>query len=258
MGFMNAVTKFTKTAGRKLAKASPAILTGMSVTSMVAAVGSAIKVTPEAKARIDNLHQQYGDQKVPPMEIVKAVGPLYGPTAGFMILSGASAIGSQSISSRRQAALEAAIGTFSATMEKYQDKVIETFGAEKESNMRQKIDADAVKDAPLDDRLILQTGYGHELCYDKFSGRYFYCDPETIRRAFNDLNRNLINYNCCSVNEFYDFLNLEHAGFGDVLGWNSDCFEVQPSFSTQMAPGNRACLVMGFLTPPKANYDVRW
>src|SRR5699024_6306742 len=60
------------------------------------------------------------------------------------------------------------------------------------------------------------------LCYDMFSGRFFQSDIESIRRAENQFNKNLIHHNYGSVNELSSLMGIGGVGAGEDMGWNSD------------------------------------
>jgi hypothetical protein len=208
---------------------------------------------------MEALHAEYGDD-IPKEERAREIFMVYWPTAAMGVLSASCAIGAQSMNSRRQGALEALYISAGNTIAEYQKKVIETIGEKRAENFTSEMDNDILKKnpPPVDDSMIARTGNGNELCYDRFSGRYFYSDMESIRRAFNDANRDLLRYNSVSVNEFYDCMNLDHTDAGYMLGWNVDCHEIQPAFSSQLAPNGKSCIVFGFATPPKTNYYQGW
>ena len=94
------------------------------------------------------------------------------------------------------------------------------------------------------------------MCFDYMSGRYFESDIEAIRKAENELNKQMLHdlYGYASLNEFYDALGLDRVGMGDQLGWNVNHL-VDLSISSQISDDGRPCIVVGHDNAPKYNYD---
>ena len=97
------------------------------------------------------------------------------------------------------------------------------------------------------------------LCYDQLMDRYFHSDPESIRKAVNDLNYELINGPgmWVGLNEFYEKLGLDPAQIGEELGWTIDN-RIDVSFSSMLSNNNIPCLVMRFSTSPVADTTRRY
>ena len=88
--------------------------------------------------------------------------------------------------------------------------------------------------------LLFEKGYsniitdkGNTLCFDSLSGRYFKSDIDKIKRAVNNLNRELTYDMYVSLNDFYDELDLDHTKIGDELGWNLDDGLIDVYFGSQ-------------------------
>lgn len=88
---------------------------------------------------------------------------------------------------------------------------------------------------------------------DGFSGRYFTSTMERIRKAQNDLNYKLLNEVYASLNDLYEYLDLDPIGAGDELGWTSN-HQLDLSFSSTLTEGGHPCLVINFRNEPLANY----
>lgn len=59
------------------------------------------------------------------------------------------------------------------------------------------------------------------MCYDSYCGKYFYSNIVSLERAINCVNRDIMNYDMCSLNEFYSYLDKEGADIGNIVGWTS-------------------------------------
>lgn len=65
---------------------------------------------------------------------------------------------------------------------------------------------------------IEYTGNGSVLCYDQFSGRYFYSSPDDVHKAIEIYTKDLEDYGLSSVNEFYELLGMAPSKMGDIFG----------------------------------------
>lgn len=63
------------------------------------------------------------------------------------------------------------------------------------------------------------------MCYDSYSGRYFYSNIVSLERAINYVNRDIMNYDYCSLNEFYSYLDKDGSDFGNIVGWTTKEYE---------------------------------
>lgn len=236
-------------------KNAPSILTGLAVAGVVTTVVLAIKATPKADEAFKEVTEK---EEVTKLEIVKAVVPHYIPT----IISGSATIacmvGSHTISLKRQAALASLYSISETALKKYEDKVVEKIGEKKNTEIKDEIRQDMVGSYRVVDNELIPTGKpGETLCFDAFSGRYFYNDMESIRSAINDLNYCLMSDMWVSLNELYYAIGLNGIKLGDELGWNVDHM-IEPEFTSSLV-GGEPCLVLDFHrnSHPIARYDYK-
>jgi hypothetical protein len=105
----------------------------------------------------------------------------------------------------------------------FQDKTKEIAGPKKAQEIADSVKAEHIKEAPPEKvPTVLNTGHGTTLCLDDQSGRYFYSNPEDIRKAFNIINKRIMDEYYVSLNELYDELGLPPITLGDDLGFNVD------------------------------------
>ena len=102
---------------------------------------------------------------------------------------------------------------------------------------------------------MIITERGNTLCYDAVSGRYFKSDIDKLKKAANELNRQMRDEMYISLNDFYYEIGLNPVSIGDELGWNIDQGYIDLSFSSQLADDGTPCLVIEYHIAPR--YDFR-
>ena len=239
-------------------KNSPTILTGTGVATMILAVVQGIAATPKAMRSIQRMKDELRVDKLTPLQTVKASWKYYIPTAVTMVASGASIIGASTIHTRRNAALLTAYTVAETTLRSYGEKVIETIGEQRESNLRDRVEEEVRKEIPVkEEKQIILTGDGDYLCFDQFSGRYFRSNIEKIRRVENALNKRLMSEMTVALNELYCEIGLQPIQAGHDLGWNVDKGLIDIRFTAVKATeyNDEPCLCISFEVDPM--YDFR-
>lgn len=130
-------------------------------------------------------------------------------------------IGSHVISEKRATVLAGLVSSSEALLVKYQDKVIEQFGENKERALRDSIAEDDIRNAPPIKEHIQETKYGYDrdVFKDLRTGRYFWFDIERLRTVENDILSLLNHGERVTLNEFYEMLGLGAVEDGEFLGW---------------------------------------
>lgn len=180
------------------------------------------------------------------------VWKLYLPAAGSAAFTITAIIFSHHVSTRRAAALASAYAITERAFEEYQEKVTERMGEKKEREIRDEINQDRLNRDPVSKREVIIVN-GNVLCYDKLTGRYFQSDHESIRKAVNDINEQIIHSHYASLGDFFDKIGLEPVGLSEELGWNLDKM-LKIDYSTAMSDDNRPCLVLEYEVSPARNY----
>ena len=189
-----------KTICSGLVKHSPAILTAFGITGMIGTTVLAVKATPKALDLIENKKEELDKDKLTVVETMKATWKCYVPAAITCATSAACLIGASSVHTKRNAALATAYKLSESALIEYRDKVVETIGEKKEQSVRDAIAKDHVEKNPVTNNEVIITDKGYTLCYDELSGRYFYSDIEKIKKAANELNRQMLNDMYVSLN----------------------------------------------------------
>lgn len=241
---------------RKFAsKRSPEILTGIGIAGMITTTILAVRATPKALELIEEKKEEESVDELSSFEVVKAAWKPYIPAMVTCVASTACLIGASSVNTKRNAALATAYKLSETALSEYRDKVVETIGEKKERIVRDKVAEERVKKNPVSKNEVIVTGNGKTLCFDPISGRYFMCSIETIKRAENELNKQMLHdiSGYVSLNEFYDELGLDHTSVGDDLGWNTDQL-IDINFSSQLNDNGEPSVVLDYLVAPKYDY----
>lgn len=257
------LTKIVKTVQKAAKKHSPEILTGLGIAGMVTTVIMAVKATPKALQKIEEAGEErykndMENETFTPMttvDKVKVAWRCYVPAAVVGVASIGCLVGASSVNVRRNAALATAYALSESTLKEYQEKVVEQIGEKKEREVRDAIAKDYVDKNPIENTPIIITEKGNTLCLDKLTGRYFKSDMDTLKKAENELARQMRYDSYVSLNEFYDLIGLDHIDIGYDLGWNIDRGYIELEFSSQLASDGTPCLVMSYRVAPQYDYS---
>lgn len=248
--------KVLNTAQIALKKHSPEILTGIGIAGMITTTVLAVKATPKALMLIEEKKLDLDTEKLGPVETVKTVWPCYIPPVVTGVMSIGCLVGASSVNIRRNAALATAYALSETTLKDYQEKVIETIGEKKESEVKDLIAQDKLNKNPIVDDKIIITGKGDSLCYIELLGTPFRSSRDQIERARNAFNDYLLKNTHASLNDFYEALGLEDTKIGDDLGWDIQSNGMMElNFSSLVASNGEPCLVVIFNNPPVYDYD---
>lgn len=248
-------TQILKTVKKEVTKKSPVILTGIGIAGMVTTTVLAVKATPKALTLIEEKKKADGVEELKVIDTVKICWKPYIPSMVTCIFSVSCLIGANSVNARRNAALAAAYKLSETAFMDYKEKVIETIGEKKEKTVKDKVAKDKVEKNPVSNASVIITDKGNTLCYDAISGRYFKSDIDLIKRATNELNRQMMYSDYISLNELYGELGLDSTVIGDQLGWNISDGLIEPSFSSQLADDGTPCIVLDYDTAPRYDYS---
>lgn len=247
-----------KRAGEKVADNSPAILTAIGVTGTLATAYLAAKAAFKAA---DVLREKQSDkdselladnQPTEPLstkEQFEATWKLYTPAAASAAMTVAAIVCAVRISDRRTAAVATAYSVLDKSYGEYRAKTLAKTSKPKEQAIRDEIAQDKItKNPPSSTEVIIVSG-GTVLCHDGYSGRYFYSDMETLRRAENDINWQILNEDHASLTDFWDKIGIKRTSESDELGWNTDR-QFTLEITTALSEDNKPCIVYEFRYPP--------
>lgn len=250
------ISKFFKDTQTVLSNHSPDILLGAGIVGMSGTVVLAVMATPKALKLIEQKKELDEVDNLTPIETIKTTWKCYIPAAITGVTSVGCLLGARSINARRNAALFAAYKISESTLSEYRDKVVETIGERKEQLIRDSIDKDRIEKDPVSKKEIIITGSGTTRCYDYHSGRYFSSDIDHIKRAVNELNRQMLLNEYVSLNDFYDEIGLAHTTLGNELGWSIDKGYIDISFSSHLSEDGVPCLAISYSIAPRHDYSM--
>lgn len=249
-----------KKATKVVSDNSSVILTGTAVAGTVTTAIFSAKGHASAVAfELEQEYLRYREGDTHPYESPKGVEWVkehyrhYVPAAISGTMTVACVVGIHSVNTRRQAALVSAYTVMDKAFADYKQQVVETVGAKQETAIRDEVAKKTVTDNPPSDNPIFVTNRGESLCHDSWSGRYFQCDIETIRKAQNDINQNIFHHMYASQNDFYNKIGLSASSLGEEFGWNTDRM-LDISFSSHLTDDGKPCLVLNYTMSPIRNY----
>lgn len=244
---------------------SPTILTAIGVAGVVTTAYLAGKAAWNASDLIrlkEADDEERGAAIEDPREILKdridLVWRLFVPAVATGCASIACIIGAQRINSKRAAGLAALYSLAERSHSEYAEKVKEKFGERKEEQVRDEVNQDRVTNTYTEGVTIEGAPYENsQIFLDKFSGRYFYSDVESIRSAVNDFNKTMLYDGYLSVADFYEYLALPAGSAYLNVGWRmeSEGF-LDIRFSAAVLPvGSKPCMVLEFKEEPKPDFN---
>lgn len=236
---------------------TPEILMGLGIAGMISTVVMAVRATPAAMEKCEELRlekEDNRDEAPTTLEYAKAAWLCYMPTAITGALSIFCLVGSNSANLRRNAALATAYSLSETALKEYREKTAEVVGDKKEKAIRDAVAKEQIEQNPIGSREVVLTGKGETLCYDSISGRYFKSDIDKLKKAANEVNRRMLLEMYVSLNEFYYEIGLKEITVGDELGWNVEKGLMELSFSTQLADEGIPCLVLEYRVAPRYDY----
>lgn len=232
---------------------SPAILTALGVTGTLTtayltgkATFKAAKIIEDEQFRL-NLHNQGHDLER--KEKLALVWKTYLPPALAGSFTVTAIICANRIGNKRAAAMAAAYSISEKAFSEYKEKVVEKLGAQKEQKARDELAQERVDRNPVGKQEIYITGGGDVLCYDLYTGRYFQSSMESMKKAMNEVNLQVINHGFACLNDFYAGLGLALTKIGEEVGWDLEK-PLEITFSTTMSDDDRPCICIDYIVVP--------
>ena len=249
---MSKLETFLKVAKEELSEHSPEILTGLGIAGMFGSVIFSIWATPKAEKAIEKKKKETKKEKLDIWETIGTSWKYYVPAAVSFVGGAACVIGSDNIAKKRTAAIAAAYSITETALTEYKSKVVESLGESKDEKVRERIIDDKIRENPPKSSEVIVTNKGETLFYESISGRYFKSDLERVRRAENELNRNMRSDIQISVNDLYMMLGLPITNqVNDDIGWDIDRGYIEFIFSAHLSEDEQPCIAIDYRTPPR-------
>lgn len=253
------LTNLHKHVGKFIVDNSPTILTGLGIAGVVTTAFLTGKATFKAADLIaketEEARRSTGDSNFEFNNKYKAklIWKLYIPPVGMGVLTITSIIFANRIGTRRAAAMAAAYSMSERAFAEYREKVADHMGKKKESAVRDDIAQDHVARNPVSTNEVIITGAGSVLCYDTITGRYFQSDMETLRKAQNDINHQLLHDMYATLDDFYKIIGLKSTKFSSEVGWTSDNM-LELRFSATLSDDSKPCIAIEYSSYPIRDY----
>jgi Family of unknown function (DUF6353) len=238
--------EFSNLFRRNVKEHSPLILSTMAGVGTLGTTYLAIKATFQAAKLIDRYEELEGvsdDRKERFMDRTKLVWKLYIPTGTSAFGTIVCIVGANRLGTRKTMAAQAALTVTQQVYSDYRDKVIEEFGARKDQSIRDTLAEERVKNNPPKTDIVIASG--NVLCCELFTGRYFSCDMETLRKSENLLNKKILTHDYATMDDFYYMIGIKPTTSSGEIGWNnSRIMELQ--FTSVLTEDGRPCLAFDY------------
>lgn len=239
---------------------SPEILTGVSITGFFASLFMMNKASIRASQLIEERKLDEGRDELTVKEKIQTTWRVYTPVAITAMGATACAIGAATQNYKRNAALAAAYGLSQETLNIYRQKVIETIGEKRESEVREETDKEIIKNHPPKGGFEVNPVPPDTLCC--YKGRYFYGNWDSIRSIVNQLGEDMLNSPhdpSVTENDFFEMVGLGFTTEGNRLGWNLH-INGRPELCTPSLielENHQIVLVISFYNEPIDIYNTR-
>lgn len=232
---------------------SPSLLTGLAVVGTVATAYLTGNAVIQAVLILEEKHDAPFEDVPIRREDIRDYWTVFIPPVLTGAFTVGCIIGAHTIGSRRAAAVAAAYSLSEKAYAEYRDKVVEKIGEKKDQKIRDEIQQDRIDRDPIINKEIVITGNGDALCYESLTGRYFMSNVETIRRAENDINRQILSQDYASLTSFFDLLGLQATEYSEEVGWNTENM-LEVNISTTMSEDGRPCISVSYQYSPIRKY----
>lgn len=272
-----------------LGKHKSAILSGTAIVTAIGTIVMTVKATVKSVKDIEELKEDKyvqanenlnpedegidkEDIKVTPIEVVKVSWKHYIPVAIGVATTVICIICAHRIDAKRIAAATSALMLSEKMNKELEHKTIEEFGKEKLDQIKEKVfheNADLRK-VYVDDKKALHreilrdgdrmVGYyrpeaSDRMCWfkDPITARYFWASKSQVEKAVTMAMRQAINNGSMliSLNDFYDYLDLEQIDDGYNRGWDlQKGRELDISYEADIAHNGEPCLIMHYHNRP--------
>lgn len=208
------MNKFVQVSKLFLKRNSATILTCVGAAGVVATAVLTAKSTPKALARVEEAKEEKGDD-LTKLEIVKAAAPAYIRPAIIGAATITCVFGANVLNKRQQAAIMSAYALLDRSYKDYRAKVEDLYGEDANERVREELAKDTYEEdkpsSPATDKVLF---------YDTFGDRYFESTIEAVQRAEYRVNREIHMRGWVTLDEFYEYLDIDTIDGNEVLGWS--------------------------------------
>lgn len=224
---------------------SPAILTALGVSGTIGTAYLAGKASYRAAIRIRDHEYMEARENNPTTigEKIELVWDLYIPAVAAGAVTVGSIVAANHISSKRTAAAYSLLAVAEKGFAEYREKAIEVHGEKKDQLIREEIAKDHIRANPPGETIVV--GSGPVMCCELFTGRYFNCDMEKLRKSQNDVNAKLMSDMYVTLSDFYYMIGVPPTSDSGRIGWESDK-QLSLDFTSILCEDGRPCLAFDY------------
>lgn len=196
-----------------LKKNASTILTCIGGVGVVVTSVMAVKATPKAISLINEAKDKKGET-LTKFEMIRTTTPVYIPSILIGMSTIACIFGANILNKRSQAALMSAYALLDGSYKDYKNKTSKFYGEGETNRIKEELAKDKYEesDIKVEDDIML--------FYDEFSKRYFESTMYKVQHAEYLINRNIYMREYTTLNNFYEYLNIDGINGGDYLGWS--------------------------------------
>lgn len=233
---------------------SPLILTGIGAAGVLTTAYLTGKASIKAS---DLLYSANVDAKINDDDLTKKdqfllIWKLFLPAASSATVTISAIILANRIGTRRAAALAVAYTAAERGFQEYRDKVTETIGKKKETEIRDAVAQDQVTRAGIHSNMVI-IGTGDCIFVDARTMRPFMSTMQDVKKAINDVNYKINSSVYASVNDWYDKVGLPRVPDGDDFGWSNTLLD--PHITTTITDDEKPAFLIKFTEQPIRGYD---
>lgn len=194
-----------------LKKHSPTILTVLGSTGVIITAVLAVKGTPKAMKLLEEAKNDKGDE-LTRIEAFKVAWTPYIPAAISALTTILCVAGANYLNVKKQQSMASAYILLQNTFDEYRRQVKEKFGADADYDIKkQMIEAQQYNIETLDDECLF---------FEFNSLRFFEANVHKVMQAECKALEQFKKYGHLSLNDYYSYLGISPAPYGEVIGWS--------------------------------------
>ena len=254
----------------------PQLLAGIGTGMLIVAVPLAVVATVQTCKKIEEkkkeiahqIQQESEDLDTPvdienielkPVEVIKIAWKHYIPSTAAMVLGTVCNISSTKEGLARTAKMALAYQLSEAASNELRQATKEVVGDKKASEIERKVMKNRMEQLTDEDGHIINvydTRDGSQLCFDYWSGRYFYSDVEYIKSQVNRVNETMLKDSMAfdgfaTLNDIYMAIGLPKSGAGEDLVWRlTKEGLIELKSNSYFDVDGQPCWIMQFTKPP--------
>jgi hypothetical protein len=136
-------------------------------------------------------------------------------------------VGSNRVSTNKTVAAQTALAVTQSAYSEYRDRAIQEFNGSDKTGGKGRRKDESIRADIAQERVngnknnVVVLGEGRQLCEEAYTGRFFECDMDTLKRAVNEINAKLNRHDYATFDDFYYLVGLPQTQVSGNTGWES-------------------------------------